>query len=298
MWPVRCSRPHVRNVFLTVLWAVPLTAAAQQIDSVKVDPPQAAVGQSVETAISFSGKTDSFFCGLVVSLGDGPAKEMRVTEKDIPLKIEHQYTTPGNYAVTVEGKFIFRGLKTAPACGGNAISTPILVTAAAPPASVQPVQDALGQLRREADAGNIDAMFRLGNVVAQQGNDVEAARWFRSASERGHVKATNALGFMYEKGRGVPQNFEQAGRLYFQAMKKGDADAMVNRGLMFAQGRGVDIDPVQAYMHFLLSAAYAQDKETRDAAVKLKDEVATKLSKQQIARGQAMADKFAKEEIK
>ncbi|OYV77063.1 MAG: hypothetical protein B7Z74_00120, partial [Deltaproteobacteria bacterium 21-66-5] len=244
---------------LTAIWLMPLTAAAQQIESVTVDPPQAAVGQSIETTIRFAAKIDSFSCGLVVSLGDGAKKEVRVTERENPLKIEHQYTTPGNYAITVEGKFIFRGLKTAPACGGHAISALILVTAAAPSGSVQLVKDELSELRREAHAGNTDAMFRFGNVVAQQGNDVEAARWFRSASERGNVKATNALGFMYEKGRGVPQNFAQAGRLYLQAMKKGDADAMVNRGLMFAQGRGVDVDLVEAYMHFLLSAAYAQD---------------------------------------
>jgi hypothetical protein len=51
-------------------------------------------------------------------------------------------------------------------------------------------------------------------------------------------------------------------------------------------------------MHLLLAVAYAPDQESRDAAVKLKEEVAAKLSKQQISRGQALANKFAKDEIR
>jgi len=55
---------------------------------------------------------------------------------------------------------------------------------------------------------------------------------------------------------------------------------------------------VQAYMHFLLGAAYAQDQDTRDVVVKLRNDTAAKLSKQQQTRGQVLADKFAQREIK
>jgi hypothetical protein len=143
-----------------------------------------------------------------------------------------------------------------------------------------------------------DGMFRLANVLAERGDNVEAVRWLRKASDSGHVKATNALGFMYEEGRGVPQNYDHASRLYLKAMKRGDPDAMMNRGMMVAKGRGVKTDLAQAYMHFLLAAAYAKDDDTRDAAVKVKEEIASKLSPQQLAQGQASADRFAKTEIK
>lgn len=112
------------------------------------------------------------------------------------------------------------------------------------------------------------------------------------------MKANNALGFVYEEGRGVPQNFELAGRLYLQVMKKGDADSMVNRGLLLDKGRGVIADSVNAYMHVSWSVAYAPDQETREAAVKMRGDIAAKLSKPQITKGQALADKFAKEQIK
>lgn len=54
--------------------------------------------------------------------------------------------------------------------------------------------------------------------------------------ERNRVKVTNALGFMYDEGRGAPQNFAQANSLYLRAMKKGNADVLVNRGPMYANG--------------------------------------------------------------
>ena len=157
-------------------------------------------------------------------------------------------------------------------CGGPQSSPPILVTTAPSPNTenaikAQRVQDELTELRRAAAGGDASAMYRLGNMAAQQGANADAVRWFRSASERGHVKANNALGFMYEEGRGVPQSFAQAGTYYLQAMKKGNADAMVNRGLLYAKGLGVTKDRVKAYMHFILAVANAQDQETREATI-------------------------------
>lgn len=175
---------------------------------------------------------------------------------------------------------------------------PVVVVSSASQSAPQSPVDESEELRRASEAGDVNAMYRWANILAQRGENVDAVRWFGQASDKGHAKATNALGFMYDEGRGVPQNFSRASSLYLRAMKMGDADAMVNRGAMIMQGKGAPMDPQAAYMHFLLAAAYSKDNDTRNAAVKLKDDVAAKLSKQQIARGQAMADKFAKEEIR
>jgi hypothetical protein len=162
-----------------------------------------------------------------------------------------------------------------------------------PPARVARVASAPA-----ADAKDPEAMYQMANALAQSGENVDAVRWFEKASSKGHAKASNALGFMYEEGRGVPQNFARANALYLKAMKGGDAVAMTNRGVMILNGKGANKDPQQAYMHFLLAAAYARDDAARDEANKLKDEVAATLTSQQIARGQTMADRFAKQEIK
>lgn len=38
----------------------------------------------------------------------------------------------------------------------------------------------------------------------------EAVRWYRKAAEQGFAEAQYNLGFMYEKGMGVPQDYVQA----------------------------------------------------------------------------------------
>ncbi len=40
----------------------------------------------------------------------------------------------------------------------------------------------------------------------------EASKWFRKAAEQGHPKA-QALGFMYDSGHGVPQDYAEAAKL-------------------------------------------------------------------------------------
>lgn len=152
--------------------------------------------------------------------------------------------------------------------------------------------------RQDTSPMDAEGMFLTGDSFAQRGDFVEAVRWFERASNKGHVQATNALGFFYEQGKGVPQNFAKAAATYLRAMKAGDPTAMLNRGSMYLNGRGVNKDPQSAYMHFLLASAYARDDETRQASQKLKEEVEATLTKQQVAKGQSMADKFAKDEIK
>lgn len=171
------------------------------------------------------------------------------------------------------------------------------VSVASAPA-VSPVGDSSQRLQSAAQAGDVEAMYQLGNVLVQRGDNVNAVRWFERASEKGHVKATNALGFMLDEGRGAPQNYSRAAALYLRAMKAGNVDAMMNRGVLILNGNGPSKDPQLAYMHFLLAVAYAPDEDARNAAVKLKDDLSGKLSQQQIARSQSMADRFAKEEMR
>jgi hypothetical protein len=288
-------------LFFALLTGIPVVVSAQRIATVNVAPPQLVPRQPIEISISFAGSTANLYCGLVVSFGDGNEREIRVAEKDVPVRISHQYMAAGTYTISAKGKLLVRGLRTATACEGNPQLVQVAVVQASPGSAATAGQlsapDDAATLQRAATGGDTDAMYRLGNLLANRGENAEAVRWFRSAAESGHVKATNALGFMYEEGRGVPQNYREAHSLYFAAIKKRDPDAMVNRGLMFAKGLGVAADQLQAYVHFLLAAAYAKDNETRTEAVRLRDEAAGKLSPPQINQGQALADKFAREEL-
>ena len=84
---------------------------------------------------------------------------------------------------------------------------------------------------------NLGVMYDKGRGVPQ--DYLEAMKWFRKAAEQNHAKAQYNIGFMYERGQGVPQNYHGAMNWYRKAADQGDAAAQTNVGSMYATGRGV-----------------------------------------------------------
>ncbi len=83
---------------------------------------------------------------------------------------------------------------------------------------------------------NLALMYYKGKGVPQ--DDQEAAKWYRKAAEQGNAKAQNNLGIMYYKGKGIPQNYQAAAKWYRKAAEQGDAKAQYNLGLMYYKGKG------------------------------------------------------------
>jgi TPR repeat protein len=77
--------------------------------------------------------------------------------------------------------------------------------------------------------------------------------WWRKAADQGNVLAQVNLGLLYERGRGIPQDYERA------------------------------------HMWFNLAASRAEDAETLNFAVKNRDALAAKMTPAQIAEAQRMA---------
>ena len=67
-----------------------------------------------------------------------------------------------------------------------------------------------------------------------------------SRLQQGDAQAQNNLGVMYENGRGVPQDYDEAVKWYRLAAAQGDADAQNNLGVMYENGRGVPQDNEEA----------------------------------------------------
>ena len=78
----------------------------------------------------------------------------------------------------------------------------------------------------------------------------QAAKFYLSAAEKGHIAAQYNLAYLYEHGLGVPHDFKQAAAWYRKAALQGDAEAQNNLGVLYATGRGVpqrDSDAVHWY---------------------------------------------------
>jgi len=115
--------------------------------------------------------------------------------------------------------------------------------------------------------------------------------WFQKAADQRDADAQAALGFAYELGRGVPQDYAQAAIWYRRASEQGNADAQGILGIMYEQGRGVPQDYVQAHMWLNLAASRypATKTEMRDTAAKIRDDVAAKMTPAQVAEAQRLA---------
>ncbi|MHA1567696.1 MAG: SPOR domain-containing protein [Alphaproteobacteria bacterium] len=103
------------------------------------------------------------------------------------------------------------------------------------------------------------ADFGAGFAAYSRGEYEEAVEQWRSVADEGNVKAQVGLGFMYEKGLGVPQDFTKAVRWYRQAADQDDSIAQYNLGVMYGNGTGVLQDYVEAHRLFSLAATQGNE---------------------------------------
>lgn len=121
-----------------------------------------------------------------------------------------------------------------------------------------------------------------------------AARLLLPQAERGNARAQGMVGFMYATGQGLPQAYDAAGYWYRLAAEQGDTTSQYLLGLAYDKGQGVPQDDVAAYKWLNLAAAHAPRK-TRENFAKLRNAVASKMSRGQIAAGQWHALRWPEE---
>jgi TPR repeat protein len=136
-----------------------------------------------------------------------------------------------------------------------------------------------------------------GKRALARGDYVAATKSLIPRAERGNANAQARLGFMYEHGRGVPQDYSLAVYWYTCAAAQGYSTAQYLLGLMYDKGLGVVRSDVLAYMWFNLAAAHAQPR-TREYYSRIRDAVAAKLSPAQIAEAQRQASTFLPDTFK
>ncbi len=100
------------------------------------------------------------------------------------------------------------------------------------------------------------ADFDAGFAAYSQGDYATALREWQSLAEAGDPRAQVGLGFMHEKGLGVPQDHTKAVRWYRSGSEQGDAIAEYNLAVMYGNGTGVLRDYVKAFALFSLSSGH------------------------------------------
>jgi TPR repeat protein len=106
--------------------------------------------------------------------------------------------------------------------------------------------------------------FEDGEAAYDRRDYATAWKLWRPLAEEGHASAQGYLGYMYETGKGVPRDDEEAVKWYRKAAEQGNAPAQANLGAMYESGRGISLDYVEALKWYRTAAqqgnAAAQSK--------------------------------------
>jgi hypothetical protein len=130
-----------------------------------------------------------------------------------------------------------------------------------------------------------------GQTAYNSGDYATALLLWRPLAEQGNARAQNNLGVMYENGKGVSQNINEAVKWYRLAAEQGYAGAQNNLGLIYAIGRGgLQRDPLRAYMWFSLAASLLSG-DIGATVTQSRDVFASAMTREQIAAATEMARK-------
>lgn len=107
----------------------------------------------------------------------------------------------------------------------------------------QEIQRRLDNIIQQARAGNTDAQYALGVILARQKETVgQGVDWLNRAVQGGNATAMFTLGAWYIQGMLVPADYEKGHQLLQQASQKNFNDADIMRAALYATGIGVEKD--------------------------------------------------------
>ncbi|MGA2774369.1 MAG: tetratricopeptide repeat protein [Bryobacteraceae bacterium] len=109
-----------------------------------------------------------------------------------------------------------------------------------------------------AEQGSARAQFRVaymydvGKGVAR--NSEQAVRWYRAAAANGEAAAQYNLGLMLANGEGVAKDYDEAAKWFRSAASQGDSMAQYELGLLYFSGNGVPMNYAE-WLKWLQSSA-------------------------------------------
>ena len=154
------------------------------------------------------------------------------------------------------------------------------------------------ELLNKAQGGDAEAQSALGDIYyygeGVEQDYAEAVKWWQMAAEQGNAKAQVSLGYVYSKGiGGVGQDYVKSIKWYRLAAEQGDAAGQMGLGLTYYSGRGEIQDLVYSHLWFNITASSG-----REYAAILRDLAAEKMTPEQIAVAEKLAEECVRKEYK
>jgi len=131
--------------------------------------------------------------------------------------------------------------------------------------------------------------LRRGEAALARQNYAAAVALLSPLAQAGNRDAQASLGYLYEIGRGVPQDETQAALWFRRAAEQGQPFAQYQLGLLYDKGRGVPQDVVEAEKWLILATAAGAPPETAEERKRMRDAVRTKMTRGEIAEARMRA---------
>ena len=150
---------------------------------------------------------------------------------------------------------------------------------------------------------DLAAMYYEGKCVAQDYN--EAVDWYRRAAnvrlrfiplhglgvfryvDEEDTEACYKLGQMYQSGRGVVKDNNEAFKWYKKAAERGHKEAQFGLGNMYCKDEGVEQDYIEAYKWYILSS-----NQGCTEAIQAKDKIKTEMTSENISEAEKRVGSF------
>ncbi|MBL1261655.1 MAG: sel1 repeat family protein [Thiotrichaceae bacterium] len=119
-----------------------------------------------------------------------------------------------------------------------------------------------------AELGNLTAQLNLAAAyeLHTPADDHEAVKWYMKTAKKGNPDAFNALGLMYESGRGVIKNNDEAIEWFQLGAEQGDSEALFNLGRHYQQRPGAEQDYATAIQWYMKAASSGHPLATHQLA--------------------------------
>ncbi|GHU25714.1 hypothetical protein AGMMS50256_00840 [Betaproteobacteria bacterium] len=148
---------------------------------------------------------------------------------------------------------------------------------------------------KAAEPSDAEAQFKLGKTFQDSRDFVQAVAWYRKATVQGFAKAQNNLGGMYFYGHGVAKDDAEVVRWYRKAADQELGDAQYNLSVAYIEGQGVAQNDTIACMWVILALSKIDlTSSFYSIAISLREELASRLTKQQFAEAQRLAQEWEK----
>jgi TPR repeat protein len=136
-------------------------------------------------------------------------------------------------------------------------------------------------------ANAVAAGFTHAQKEIEQGHYSAAVQRLKPLAARGDARAEEALGALYDSGRGVLPDPVLAAKLYREAALQGSGAAQLNLANLYREGRGVAVSPVLAYAWADAAAASGEAGGQR-----IIDRLARVMPLGQLKQAQSLAQRY------